>query len=112
MKSVLNLIISNSYNEFSIAGPEGTLTKFLNDETLQDGTNMKKNSEILMNNELRDINQEDYSEEIDFTIDDDSVVANYGREDNLIRYSREDEDFIPLNTFLSLYFRSYDESHM
>lgn len=53
-----------------------------------------------MNNELRDINQEDYSEEIDSTIDDDSVVANYGREENLIRYSREDEDFIPLNTFL------------
>lgn len=90
----------NSYNEFSIAGPEGTLTKFLNDETLQDDTNMKKNSEILMNNELRDINQENYSEEIDSTIDDDSVVANYGREENLNRYSREDEDFIPLNTFL------------
>lgn len=89
----------NSYNEFSFTGPEGTLTKFLDTENIEPN-NINKANDIPNTDGLRRRNT-NYSEDIASTIDDDSVVANYDKEDNLNKYNREDEeDFIPLNNFL------------
>lgn len=102
----------NSYNEFTMAGPEGTMSKFIYDREFYDYENKgspKNGSTVAINknhknsvsrmvdlalNDDRKYSQE-YSE-MDSTVDDESIALN-----NQNVYNDDyEEDFIPLNNFL------------
>ena len=113
----------NSFNEFVLAGPEGTQTKFLNDfSDTNDGNNSlanRVNDLSLSNNGLRRIEQGgDYRDDLESTIDDESLRENYGNgrrnngkysgdyeddyDDDEEEDEEEEEEFLPLNQFLDI----------
>ncbi|KAK6461456.1 elongation factor 2 [Scheffersomyces coipomensis] len=109
----------NSLNEFSIAGPEGTTTKFLpielregmsgqlavaaaaaNGNFSKNGTNALRN--LNLNDDLRKYSEGELSEDLDSAMDDDSIIAKNGNDGALARYGQRDEfeDYLPMNSLL------------
>ncbi|CUM63171.1 uncharacterized protein PRCAT00000739001 [Priceomyces carsonii] len=91
----------NSYNEFTFAGPEGTMTQFTNqDDFSNDDLSVRGNG--ISKDTIATLNDTQISEEIATTIDDDeSSTAVYHNAADSIKYN-EDDDFIPLDNFLDL----------
>lgn len=85
----IELLSFNSYNEFSVAGPEGTMTKFVSDEagSMSRVPTMlnRLNDFSLSNNDLKQLR------------DDESVTSSHLQADD-----EDDEDAMPLNTFLDI----------
>lgn len=106
----------NSLNEFTIAGPEGTLTKFSDQEELakvraeaaamaQTASNrgnsvVNKLADLGIIDETRKYSEAEFSEDIESTVDDESAIAPY-EADNANRYNFGDlEVDIHLNDIL------------
>jgi hypothetical protein len=102
----------NSYNEFCTSGPEGTMTKFMNETN---GSTSHQNSFLnrindfsLSNNDLKRLRDNDYAQDLESTIDDENEheedaskrlkASEYDLEDD----DEEEEDSIPLNSFLDI----------
>lgn len=117
----------NSYNEFLLAGPEGTMTKFLKDpndlDNQQNSLLNRVNDFSLSNNDLRRLtnlqNATQYAEDLESTVDgnDDELDEKETDGSNKARRKSkaidydfdqdeddedDEEDSIPLNTFLDV----------
>ncbi|KAK6459222.1 uncharacterized protein RJT20DRAFT_143748 [Scheffersomyces xylosifermentans] len=92
----------NSLNEFTIAGPEGTLTKFADKEIFTKlKTNASKLAELGIIDESRKYSEAEFSEDIESTVDDESAIAPYEQEGRDNRYNFADLEIdIPLNAML------------
>lgn len=106
----------NSYNEFIFSGPDGTMTKFLETD-FQDvrQNNIIRAHELSMSangnqgatDNKRRLSQkfDGMSEDVESTVDDESEIALYNNNGNLLNINdREDDEdeFLPLNTYLGL----------
>ena len=93
----------NSCNEFSICGPEGTLTKFIGDldeykvtEVGQEKAKPSKNiDDFALNDDFRKYSIAEFLD-LESTVDDDSAMGHH----EINHYHEEDEEYIPLNKFL------------
>lgn len=91
----------NSFNEFSICGPEGTSTKFIDEsdnfkftEMMQMKERPKKLTDFSLSDDFRKYSVAD-SLELDSTVDDESVLGHHQS-----GHLQDDEEYIPLNKFL------------
>ncbi|CCE88896.1 Piso0_001686 [Millerozyma farinosa CBS 7064] len=86
----------NSYNEFTLVGAEGSHTKFLDDKEL--GNYMNSTKKVIDHLDFpMDNHGVAYDDDIESTVDDDSVAHH---DTNGRKASKEDDEFFPLNTFL------------
>jgi len=101
----------NPINEFSIAGPEGTVTKFLNKQFLEtdqstnsqvpgprdrNGSSFMKLGDLTLNDNLKNRNTETATTS---TVDDESLAQLNIPEDKRYSYENVFEEDIPLNKF-------------
>lgn len=104
----------NSYNEFTITGPHGTETAFVNDrEFVVNNTNnppvngnVIEKSQVTKKNHFGEL-QEDAgkysvtgSSDVDSTADGDSLAGTPGPDVNVNKFNDDDDDYIPLDEFL------------
>ncbi|KAK6205504.1 elongation factor 2 [Scheffersomyces amazonensis] len=96
----------NSLNEFTIAGPEGTMSKFIPNESREviagrnratssatnnngnftkNNTTMNRLGNLSLTEDLRKYSEGDFSEDLDSAMDDESVIAKFGNDNNFSR---------------------------
>lgn len=87
----------NSFNEFTFAGPEGTVTKFLKEQNNQNVPEHQSDNDL--ENSMRE-NDNVFSEENEYSLEDDSVAAIYGNEVHI--HNDPKDDFVPLEAILDI----------
>lgn len=98
----------NSYNEFTMAGPEGTLTNFSEDRSIADPKRLVVNASQNGSNQSKYDLHAEYSEEIVSTIGDEEssgpvITASSHPKRELAPKKYEDDDgYIPLRRMLEL----------
>lgn len=98
----------NSYNEFTMAGPEGTLTNFLEERTIAEPKPLVVNSSQNESNQSKYDLHPEFSEEIISTIGDEestgpvTTTSVQPKREQVYKKYEDDDGYIPLRHILAL----------